>query len=197
MRKLRKPLAALFGAVVAVVMFGSVASASVTIPENPIPVSAGASSVTVNVSYSGLTPGTAIFVHQCKKIPSDPTFDFTKDCSILSQFQINPASNTGSGSLQYTLFRGDEPSGDQTWGCYAPGDTPSQGYTNYSTCYIRVTTDTAANNGQAQGLAFTYTVQGAPVPESPLTIALPLVAASVIGAAFVMNRRRRKTALSV
>jgi hypothetical protein len=190
---LGKPFAALLGGIVAVVMFGSVASASVTIPQNPIPISSGASSVTVNVNYSGLTPNTAIFVHQCKKIPSDPTFDFTKDCSIISQFQINPASNTGSGSLQYTLFRGDEPSGDQPWGCYAPGDTPTTGYTNFSTCYIRITTDSAANNAQAQGLAFTFTVQGAPVPESPLTIALPLVGASVIGAAFVMNRRRRKS----
>jgi hypothetical protein len=194
MRYKRQFVMMIVGAVAGVVLFGAVASAQVTIPENPVPISSGASSVTVTISYSNVPAGEALYFEQCSKNPSDPTFDFSKDCSALTQWQVNPASNTGSGTLDFSLFRGDEPSGDQSWGCYAAGDTPSAGHTKFTTCYIRVVPDTPSNNAQAQGLAFTFTLQGAPVPESPLTIALPFVAASVIGAAFVMNRRRNRRA---
>jgi hypothetical protein len=187
-RHLRQLAVPIVAVVTGVVLFGSVASASINIPENPIPVSSGQDTVTVSISYS-VTAGHALFFDQCKKIATDPTFNFASDCSTLTQYQLNPADNTGSGTLDFSVFRGDEPAGGP-WGCYAPGDTPKAGRTNFSTCYLRVTLDTPANNGQAQDVAFTFTTQGAPVPESPLTIALPFVAAAVIGAAYLWRRRR-------
>jgi hypothetical protein len=174
--------------VAGVMVFGAIASASVSIPENPIPVSSGQTNPTVTVTYT-VDAGKALYFDECKKDPADPTFNFAKDCSGVTEWQVNPNENTGSGTLDFTLFRGDEPDGDG-WGCYAPGDTPSPGSTKFTTCYIRVTEDSPSNNAQAQSIAFTFAAQGAPVPESPWTIALPFAAVAVIGGAFVINRRR-------
>ena len=193
MRYPRQILVATVAVLSAVVLVGSMAGASVSIPQNPIPVSSGAPTVTVNVSYSFGAGGALkpLFFHQCRKDPNDPTFNFAADCSGLSQIQVNGTSNpTGDGSLAYELFRGDEPSGDANWGCYAAGDTPSAGYTKLTTCWIRVTTDSPSNNAQAQSIPFTFTVQGAPVPEAPTLILLPFIAAGVIAAGYVLNRRR-------
>ena len=170
-------------------LFGSIAGATVSIPENPVPVSAGQTSLSVNVTYSGTPASSPLFLNQCKKDPADPTFSFSFDCSLGTN--INPAANpTGSGSTTFPLFRGDEPSGDKTWGCYAAGDTPSPDYEVYDTCCIRIAPGEIANNSQAQAVAFTYVVQGAPIPEAPLVVLLPLVAGAVLGGAYLFSRRR-------
>jgi hypothetical protein len=183
--------AAVCAALTAVLLFGGVAGASVTIPENPIPVSTNDHSVIVTVSYSGLPANQPLYLHQCSADPATPGFNFARDCGPLSQVQINGQSNpTGSGTVDYKLFRGDEPSGDDPWGCYAPTDTPSDGYTKLTSCWIRVTDSTPSNNTDAQSVKFSFVSQGAPVPEAPTLIVLPFIAAGVIGAAWVWNRRR-------
>jgi hypothetical protein len=189
MKVWRKMVLAVVASVTVAMMFGSIAGATVSIPQNPVPVSAGQTSTSVNVTWSGTPANSPLFLNQCKKNPSDPTFNFSFDCTLGTN--INPAANpTGSGSATFPLFRGDEPSGDKEWGCYAPGDTPAAGYEVFNTCYIRISPGDIQNNAQSQGLAFTFVVQGAPIPEAPTVILLPLVAGSVLGAAFLFSRRR-------
>ncbi len=189
MKNWRKIVLGLVSSLTAVVMFGSVAGASVSIPQNPIPVSAGEKSLQVVVNYSGTPANSPLFFNQCKKNPADPTFNFSFDCRLGTN--INGQENTtGSGSVTFPVFRGDEPSGDKEWGCYAPGDTPTAGYEKFETCYIRVAPGDVMNNGQSQGLAFTFVPQNAPIPEAPLVVLLPLVAGAVLGAAYLISRRR-------
>ena len=54
--KLDKVVTAVAGAIAVVLLVSSPAGASVTVPENPVPISSGAPDVTVPVSYSGFTP---------------------------------------------------------------------------------------------------------------------------------------------
>jgi hypothetical protein len=99
--------------------------------------------------------GQAVFLDECKRLPSDAGFDFSVDCSIIGQTQINPASNTdGTGSFLFDFFRGAEPSGDYNWGIFAPGDTTG-GVPAFYTGYLRVTVGTPSNNGAAIFAPFT------------------------------------------
>lgn len=188
------------GSAIAVVVCASLATvvpagAAVSITPNPIPVSPGQTSADVTLNYSGLPAFKRLFVLQCFKPHSDPTFSYLSDCSNLSEITVNPVDNpTGNGALTIPVFRGPEPSTDVDWGCFAEGDTVPSGYTRYTTCYLRITADTASNNIDAQSVAFTFTEQDPVIPESPLTIALPILAAAVLGGGILINRRRSATA---
>jgi len=170
-------------------------------PSNPVPVSAGQTEVPITVSWSGLPTspslpfGRRVFVLQCKKAPSDPTFVYAADCSNLSEMTLNPEQNpAGSGSAPYTAFHGVEPSGDESWGCFAQGETPPAGITAYTTCYLRVTQDAQSNIADVQFTPLTFTVTSAVTPEVGTTVLLPVTAAVVVGGAALVAARRRRVA---
>jgi hypothetical protein len=191
-RLIRSAVALIAGASLAIVV---PAGAATSITPNPIPVSPGQQFATVTFTYSGLPANKRLFITQCRKPHSDPTFNPFNDCSNLSEITINPVDNpTGSGTYAVDVFRGAEPSTDVLWGCFAPGDSTPAGYERYDTCYLRITADTQANNIDAQSSAFTFVVEDPEIPEAPLAIALPLLAAAVIGGGILISRRRTATA---
>ena len=203
---LAKRMATVLSAAVAVT-FLAVGPAGATVgvtPSNPVPVSAGQATAPITVSWSGLPTsqaspfGRRVFITQCKKSPGDPTFNFTVDCSNLSEKTLNPEENpAGSGSTSYDAFHGLEPSGDESWGCYAPNETPPAGITAYTTCYIRVTQDAQSNLGDQQFTTLSFALTSAVTPEVGNAVLLPVSAAVAVGAgALVTVRRRRRVGLA-
>ncbi len=122
---------------------------------NPVPVDAGATSEefpTISVHYAGLTPGTSVFIEQCRSIQTS----IHVDCSYFDPLTIGPDDNTtGSGTLDFSVFRGAEPD-DDAWGCYAAGDTPQDGIEFDTTCYVRITDVDDGNIAAQQLLPFTF-----------------------------------------
>lgn len=171
-------------------------SGSVT--PNPVPVSSGQTSASVTFQWSGLPNNQLLFVHQCRKPASDPTFNFAVDCGVLSEILVNGGPNTGSGQITYNVFRGSEPSGDSDWGCFAPGDAAPSGITKITECHIRIAPNAANNNAEAFSVPFTFTESGGgDIPEAPLPLLLPLAGVAAAGGAFVLFRRRRNNVASV
>jgi hypothetical protein len=189
---MRRIIISLGAAIAATILFVGPAGASVSIPD-PIPVSAGQTDVPITVTYSNVTPGLRLFFIVCDKDPSGPNFQYSLECSTSTEKSINPISQTGSGTFAMSIFHGPEPIGDLLWGCFAPGETPPAGYTA-APCYLRITTDTETNNVASQSTPIHFTLQGTPVPESPLVILLPIVAGVVLVGGFVINRRRNGNA---
>jgi hypothetical protein len=188
-QEMKRIIISLGAAVAATMLFVGPAGASVSIPD-PIPVSAGQTDVPITITYSGMPVNQRIFFIVCDKDPSDPTFQWSLECTTTTEHSINPVANTtGSGTFAMSIFHGPEQSGDLLWGCFAPGETPPSGYTA-APCYIRVTPDQETNNALSQSSPIHFTLQGTPVPESPLVILLPIVAGMVLIGAFVINRRR-------
>ena len=190
---MKKILAVLAAATTLLVFTGGSAMAATTVSPNPVPVSSGQLSVNVSVGWTQ-PANKRIFITQCYENSSSPTFDYNVSCSNDSELPINPA-NVTSGTTSFPLFRGQEPTGDIKWGCFAPGDTAPAGITKYTTCYIRVTNDTESNLTDQQFTSFTFSELGAPVPETRYAIALPIVAAAVAAGALVLQRRRRHAAV--
>ncbi len=173
----------------------ALAATTVSIDQNPVPIPTSGTNTTVNVSWTGLPAGTRVFITQCFKPVSDPTFDPFASCSNLSEVTVNPSDNPGSGTTSFPVFYGPEPSGDDSWGCFGAGDTAPSGIAKNTTCYIRVTDNAETNLTDQQSVAFTFG-PSTPVPESHLPIALPLVGVAVAGASLeVMRRRRTRTAV--
>jgi hypothetical protein len=106
------------------------------------------------VYWNGQAANTLIFIDVCNKSITDPTFNVAFDCAPLSQLTPNGTAN-GSGNKLVEVFRGEEPSGDQLWGCYAAGDTAAAGYTKSTTCYVRVTNNVGSNNDADVEVPFT------------------------------------------
>jgi hypothetical protein len=178
--------AATFGAMF---FFGSSAMAATVITPNPVPVSTGQTEVTVDVAWTQ-TSNQRLYFYQCFEDPSSPTFNYITSCSFNSELTVNPSAPT-SGHQAFTLFRGAEPTGDLKWGCFAPGDTVPAGITKHETCYVRVTNLQPTNFTDQQFQAFTFTPLGAPVPEVPFAVVLPIAAVAVIGGGLVLQRRRQ------
>jgi hypothetical protein len=199
-----KRMAALLPAVAATLMVaaGPVGATVDLTPASPVPVEAGATSVPLTVKWSGLPVGDPngrrIFITQCKKIPSDPTFVFAIDCSNISEVTLNPDQNVGGHgqTTEFSAFHGTEPTGDESWGCFAPGETPPAGITAITTCYVRVTQDSEQNTSDQQFTPLSFTIAPPAVtPEVSNAILLPVTAAVIIaGAGFGLSRRRRSVA---
>jgi hypothetical protein len=120
----------------------------------------------------------------------DPTFQPGQDCAPLSSQTAN-GNATGAGTISVDIFRGAEPSGDLTWGCFAAGDTAPAGITKSTTCYVRVTNDSLFNTNAAVDAPFTITESGGVIPEAPMTILLPTIGGLVAVAGFFFLRRRQ------
>ena len=162
--------------------------AATVITPNPVPVSTGQATVSVNVAWTQPT-NQRLYFYECFEDASSPTFNYVTSCSNDSELVVNPSAPT-SGNQTYTLFRGPEPTGDLTWGCFAPGDTAPAGITKHTTCYVRVTNLQPSNTTDQQFQAFTFTPLGAPVPEVPYAVVLPIAAIAVIGGGLLLQRRR-------
>jgi hypothetical protein len=192
---MRKLLGTLCAAVLVTTIFAGAAGAAVVVTPNPIEVSPAQNNVTVPVAFAAPPVNQATFVSQCKKDPADPTFSAILDCSNLSGIIINP--NPTVLTLQFDVFRGQEQSGDELWGCFAQGDTVPAGIVPFYTCWIRVAYNAVANNGNDEFTPFTFNVTAGVVPEAPIAILLPLFGALVIGGGVFLQRRRHQTALTV
>ena len=130
-------------------------SGGVTVTPDPVPVGASDTSAKVTVAWQGQAPRTLIFVRVCRKPVSDPTFKDGIDCSLLSELTPNGTPD-GDGSIELTLFRGENPDGGSGWGCFAPGDRAPAGVQANTTCYVRVTNDVDGNAEDARDAAFTF-----------------------------------------
>jgi hypothetical protein len=118
---------------------------------------------TINVCWNyGIDPATsqpvafnrAVYILECNSPSSTPGFQFPNFCSTVGQVGVNGVSDPGSGTKPFVAFRGDETSGDQLWGIYAPNDTPTAGNTKYTRGFIRITLDNPANNTDAKDIPF-------------------------------------------
>ncbi|MFZ4432744.1 MAG: hypothetical protein ACOYOQ_06040 [Microthrixaceae bacterium] len=169
------------------------AAGTVTVAPNPVAFAPGQTAATTTVTWSGQTPNQLIYVDICRKLTSDPTFQPGLDCAPLSS--INPtATATGSGSTQFEVFRGPDPSGDLDWGCFAANDQAPAGIQKNTTCYVRVTSNSLFNNTSAVDAPFTIVESGGVIPEAPVTILLPVVGALVLLGGFMLLRRRQAVA---
>ena len=109
----------------------------------------------VRVWWSGQAPGKLIFADVCSKSIADPTFVRAFDCAPLSEMVPNGTAS-GKGFVDIDFFRGADPSGDQQWGCFAPGDTAPAGIQK-RTCYVRVTNNIGLNTDDDAEIAVPLT----------------------------------------
>lgn len=155
------------------------AQGSITVTPNPVPVATD-SYTEVQVRWSGQPAGTLIFAGVCVKSTKDPDFQVGVHCSPLAQVEVNGTAD-GSGSALVPVFRGQEPTTDLPWGCFAPGDAVPSGVLGATTCYLRVTNDLVLNNDDAVEAAIAVTGAGNPVDRGVL--GAPVAAAPVAPAA--------------
>lgn len=169
---------------------GAAGTGTVTVSPNPVPFTTNQTKAVVQVNWTGQKPNTLLFISICRKSITDPTFRPDFDCSINSE--VNPVGTAdGSGSKAYNIFRGENPDGDSGWGCFAKGDAAIAGVDKLTTCYVRITNNVITNKDDAVETAFTLSVGGDTVPEAPLGILIPIIAAVVVAGAFVVLRRRQ------
>jgi hypothetical protein len=193
--RLRKIFLALAGVVVLLgtsLVGSSGALGTASISPNPIPVVDGQLSATVTLNWSGQKPSTLISVRICRKSIADPTFSVGVDCSLASDITPNGTAD-GAGTVQYDVFRGENPDGDNgsgSWGCFAASDPPVTAVQKNTTCYVRVTNNSINNNADATETAYTFSAGAPVVPEAPLSILLPVLGGAVAVGAFFFLRRR-------
>ncbi len=157
----------------------AVAQGAITGTPNPVP-GATDSYTEVQVRWSGQPAGKLVFAGVCVKSTRDPDFQVGVHCSPLAQVEVNGTAD-GSGSALVPVFRGQEPTTDLPWGCFAPGDAVPSGVLGATTCYLRVTNDLVLNNDDAVEAAIAVTGAGNPVDRGVL--GAPVAAAPVAPAA--------------
>lgn len=143
---------------------------------------------TVNVSWTGLTAGQYGFVEECRKTDADPTFNYLNDCSSYNEVQFKSDANGSLAPSGFDLFTGDEP-GNGNWGCGNAGLTASGGPV-YTTCYIRIAPGTPTNTSSDFFTSISFSPP-ANTPEVPLNVLLPLGGAAVLGAGYMIARKRQ------
>ena len=135
--------------------------AEVSLSVNPVPVAVGASTP-VTVRWTGQRPDTLMFIRICNRPTTDPGFNDALDCSLLSEVNPNGTAD-GSGTAAISVFRGPEPGGDGSWGCFAPNDVAPAGIRRSTTCYVRVTNNVVSNDDDAVDAPYTIV----PAPTGP------------------------------
>ena len=139
----------------------TVPTTTTTWPTADVMVSPAVASVATNPGYgfvkvywNNQRPNQLVFIDICSAPSSTPGFTPGLNCAPLSELNIN-GTPSGKGVADLLVFRGAEPSGDLRWGCFAPGDTAPAGILKLTTCYVRVTTGSLANNADAKEAPFT------------------------------------------
>jgi hypothetical protein len=163
-----------------------------------------------DLTITGATPNTNQFVDICFKNPLDADFLFVAHCggsygtSVISDASGN-ASRTGSagGIFIYGLDYASE-----TWGFFADDDANLPAVQDaygdipiYNSGWIRIADGERATSDPTKIKAIPFTVElsegGGPdpvVPESPVTILLPVAGVLVAIGGFVLVRRRQAIA---
>jgi hypothetical protein len=153
---------------------------------NPTVVSNTASQSVITVTSTGLSMagGTIVNYQQCWRDGNAPGFNQLIDCS---QFTASNATIVGGNATKnFTVFNGDEPNLGE-WGCGPLATAPITS----QTCYIRVVANDINDVNNDEFLPFTYGPVTPPdVPEVPLNVLLPASAAAVLGAGFLIARKR-------
>jgi hypothetical protein len=162
---------------------------TVTLSQSVIPMTADQTTANVTATWTGQKPDTLIFITICGKPSSDPSFNVALDCDDLTTLTKNGTPD-GGGSASVQVFRGEESSQSNGWGCYAPGDAVPQGIKKLTTCYVRVTNNVISNKDDATEAPFSFEVGGAVVPEAPVGVLLPVAGALVAVGGFFFLRRR-------
>lgn len=179
-----KRLASAVGVALMVVGASSPALAASTITPSVVSNTAPSSVITVTSTGLNTAGGVVVNYQQCWRNDSDPNFNQAFDCS---QFTADIATIVGGGAVKaFTVFNGDEPNLGE-WGCgpLATAAIISQ------TCYIRVVPNDVTNITLDEFYPFTYGVVTPPdVPEVPLSVLLPVSAAAILGAGFLVARKR-------
>ena len=142
------------------------ASGPITVTPNPVPV-ANNSYTEVQVSWTGQAAGKLVFASVCVKSTKDPDFQVGLHCSPLAQVESN-GTGDGNGSALLPVFRGQEPTTDLPWGCFAAGDPVPAGVLGATSCFVRVTNDLVLNSDDAVEVAVSVTGAGNPVDRGVL-----------------------------
>ena len=184
-----KQSATVIGAALLVGGFGTAAMAAGTITPTTASDTAATSAITVN--FSGLNPADGVvFIQQCWIDGNAPgaTFNPTTDCNQSTASTNAAILAGGSGSKVLNVFNGDEPNLGE-WGC---GPLTSSGIPvdPSGVCYIRLAPGVKGNVTTDEFIPFTYAAAPS-VPEVPLNVLLPASAAAVLGAGFLVARKRQ------
>ena len=177
--------------VVGVFGFGSSAFAAATATLSPAsPFSTP--SVSVTVTYSGMTPNQPVFLAECNN-DQGPNFDANADCSPFTTTQFN-GNATGSGVQTVILQEVPDDAGDIGWDCNHTLGTPtgvvSGGIKHYSVCQFRINDSSVASTANVQIQPIQWGAPSTDVPEAPLAILLPLGGLALIGGAYLILRGR-------
>jgi hypothetical protein len=129
-------------------------TADVTVAPSVASVSTNPGFGFVKVYWNNQKPNQLIYVDICARPSASPGFSTGLDCAPLSELNVN-GSPSGKGVADLLVFRGAEPSGDLSWGCFAPGDVAPAGILKLTTCYVRVTNGSLSNSADAKDAAFT------------------------------------------
>lgn len=183
------------------------AAGSVVVTPNPVPAAGAPQALVVG---SGLTPGDQIFMSQCVDAPrqaNPASFNPFTDCeAVYATAAIDAVDASGTFTDNFDIYTG----------VVRPTTQGGVGFTCDSTkpCRIRLSVGTfAATAGQVfaplsilVGTPVTTTTAAATtttvvdpnpvVPESPLPIMLPIGAAAVLGAGYMMLRKGRNSNLN-
>lgn len=162
---------------------------TVTLSQSVIPVTTDQTTADVTATWSGQKPELPIFITVCGKSINDPTFNVALDCDDLTTLTKNGTAD-GGGTATVKVFRGEESSESNGWGCYGANDTPPAGVAKRTTCYVRVTNNVIGNKDDATEAPFSFEVGGAVVPEAPVGVLLPVAGAVVAVGGFFFLRRR-------
>jgi hypothetical protein len=161
----------------------SPAFAASTISPSVVSDSAPSSNITVTSTGLNQAGGSVVNYQQCWRDGAAVGFNQANDCS---QSTADIATIIGGNATKsFAVFNGDEPNlGD--WGC---GPLASAAPIISQTCYIRVVPNDINDTLNDEFYAFTY---GPPVdvPEVPLNVLLPVSAAAILGAGFLVARKR-------
>lgn len=155
---------------------------------NPTVVSNTAAESVITVTSTGLNTagGTSANYQQCWRSDAIATFNQVDDCSAFTADVANIFNPGGNATKAFTVFNGNEPNFGE-WGC----GPLSTALNTQQTCYIRVTPNDITNTTNDQFVSFTYGPVADPVvPEVPLNILLPGSAAAILGAGFLIARKR-------
>jgi hypothetical protein len=185
----------------------SAAGSIVVTPGNPIP-AAGAPAATV--VGSGFTPGDQLFISQCVDAPRQAggaTFNPLTDCeSFYSTAVIDVVDAAGNFTDNFDIYTGvvrATTQGGQGFTCdsanpcrirVSVGDFPTTAGQVFSPLTFAAGTPVTTTT-----VAATTTTVGGPtpvVPESPLPIMLPIGAAAVLGAGYMMLRKGRNSSVN-